>query len=1823
MSGAVLAAYGAGAAERFVRSDRLEDAVEEMHEGMRHYARNSGLRVGREAAERALLFGLSTMPEEVVEWYARGGWRGRLEPYVAYWTENEKLARTAGEAGWEVRQIQRPVSFEEGVPKEWRTAYIVAPFGFDLSAVERAVAEHVDKAREGVARIRAVEWPVPEAFLWFVLRDRQPVKEGEWIVAYSIDRLSIEESLSKFGEALRGRNYDEMRKTVRELYEARFNRTLWQIVYEFDRERAEAALEHLRQKYGEPEGRLWERHDELYLTWLAFRLADEYAGYLRSGVGREFKSKEEFGELLALGRWLPVDLAPLFWLRLVGDAEGEAEFKAAWVTAVNKWLEGMAEPYQPKKPAVARKAVELFNAFTGAGLKYEELFPPPPPKPAEAARPETAAKPVEAKRETVKPETAMPEAVKPAKAAKLEAKPVEPAERPVAEIQKPEERGLRREEKPAVKPEAGGPVGQKPPVVTAVEGVGRGLRREVEKPETAKPEAVKPAEPAAEAVEVRGLRQLGEKPRAPIADVIPERVEAVDYLLGRFGVVLDREAAFKAKDFVIAKVKTKLEKVAAKEPEFAHMLAEVAEHVLSSFGRLMASPDAARHVHEALFYYFEGYQTRDGELLFARIERTVREAIRKAEEAGIPDAEYRVKQFVLELIDVLARAGERYRRDALRAVSTVERALRTSAFAGFSATALYSVYHGLYSEAVVSSVASAVALVDVGRFGEAVQYVQKAAKALYEAAREVFEKVKVSLQRLVELFVEAVTRVLAWIDEHKAYLFLMAAVAAGAVVLPVALNLWGLVELDKLAYAASLTPFVPAGVEKYSREEVFKILREASDPYERFKEIAKAANTGRVKLAEPWESLRVLIMPKPSEERRLMKSKAYRELDEGKKKGLFYAVLALEEAFTVYRSALREAATKKAVQRREVGKEPFKKVVYVADLGQIKQLTEEEGKAFENALDILRRRLNEYAVKYSLRDLLDVNEEVARRLAEAEKTELSEFGGVNFGVKALAALIAYREYALGRGSAFGKAAWHWLEEGGSAQLLYHTPITAYYYAKKAKVERPAAVEELVAEGLRRLFLKPGANYYRGFVEEPTKGGKLALMPEKEAKSYYVFKLFRLEEGGLRELGVKLRIKKVREWEGASITYDLALDTRWRGFFKQERDAAEKAAKKVRGRLPVEDRLPYMLGWVNSDVAISEGRLVMGTTHLWQLAETHALFDWSDVAVRGVSLTLEGPKPQFHARTSLEKLDEAIKRSAEDGWLKTLGIKAESWDGLKRWVVERWSIVVEAAVRRLGEEVRGELEALRGRLNDDKVAREVVAPALLLMQAERLGVNETTLRYFGAVVSGAIGGDGHVSAARKEVVLTSGERAVALLWAATLAAYGIKTKVWKARGAYEVVASNEDAVTLAGLYFLYGHPLLEGDDRLKSHKLAEAVELGAEGLDIRWEGLRRTEGGLVAADLIISMGGVAVKYNIYLRKTDIMLLFRSADRSHVELAARLLRLAGVDAEVKKEGGRDVWRVVATTDRLAAGREEPRKALAEIVKSARSKGWVDASKAERWLEKLEKGLTLKEGWPKYNVRLVEGALVVRFGSTDRNSIEQEAQRLRNMGLEEGRHFSVKMPEGGKAGYVNILKEGLAYAAWLSVYGKDEQQRSLAAEFVEYILQRAGEEGKDVYRKAEEIVEEGMSRSSLTLKDFEKEVEVDGKKYKVKVIGGEAVEEDRGGKKLLRIRITAEVGRVEGEHIVDRVVREYTITFGRYGDRNAALGFAYVRADAPGGRETDAERFVAVIKALTGREPRIRRMKGDALMAVCGREHLDGFKHYAELADAIEKWLEETSR
>jgi hypothetical protein len=64
-------------------------------------------------------------------------------------------------------------------------------------------------------------------------------------------------------------------------------------------------------------------------------------------------------------------------------------------------------------------------------------------------------------------------------------------------------------------------------------------------------------------------------------------------------------------------------------------------------------------------------------------------------------------------------------------------------------------------------------------------------------------------------------------------------------------------------------------------------------------------------------------------------------------------------------------------------------------------------------------------------------------------------------------------------------------------------------------------------------------------------------------------------------------------------------------------------------------------------------------------------------------------------------------------------------------------------------------------------------------------------------------------------------------------------------------------------------------------------------------------------------------------------------------------------------------------------------------------------------------------------------------------------------------------------------------------------------------------------------------------------------------------------------------------------------------------------PAAERQNAERLAALIKALTGKEPRIRRKSDGVIVIACSRAHLDGFARYAEFAGAIGEWLKETSR
>ena len=60
------------------------------------------------------------------------------------------------------------------------------------------------------------------------------------------------------------------------------------------------------------------------------------------------------------------------------------------------------------------------------------------------------------------------------------------------------------------------------------------------------------------------------------------------------------------------------------------------------------------------------------------------------------------------------------------------------------------------------------------------------------------------------------------------------------------------------------------------------------------------------------------------------------------------------------------------------------------------------------------------------------------------------------------------------------------------------------------------------------------------------------------------------------------------------------------------------------------------------------------------------------------------------------------------------------------------------------------------------------------------------------------------------------------------------------------------------------------------------------------------------------------------------------------------------------------------------------------SARREGEDErkGEKERRSSQRRFEGVLSKEGWPKYYVGLKDGALVVRFGSTDSDSIERTA-------------------------------------------------------------------------------------------------------------------------------------------------------------------------------------------------------------------------------------------
>jgi hypothetical protein len=293
----------------------------------------------------------------------------------------------------------------------------------------------------------------------------------------------------------------------------------------------------------------------------------------------------------------------------------------------------------------------------------------------------------------------------------------------------------------------------------------------------------------------------------------------------------------------------------------------------------------------------------------------------------------------------------------------------------------------------------------------------------------------------VELFVEAVTRVLAWIDEHKAYLFLMAAVAAGVVALSVALNLWGMIELEKLAHFAVGAPFFAGLADAGGKAaERFSAMAERWRVDENEKQKIEEVINAPLRGEGPFSKLTGLKnLPPPLVELR----KALKDVkDEVEKDAAVVAALVLYKTLVENAEAYGEWAGWYKWARGLVGREEF-----TVSAGDIKRLRGSQ-KRLEEVLEELNRVLVLYSqsdfykerpdLLDKLKSLLEVDVEKAEELAKVKSKELSKYSDANMGTKAYAAFLS-----IDRGGIYGHAAMLLMAEGALADIVLSTSATMH------------------------------------------------------------------------------------------------------------------------------------------------------------------------------------------------------------------------------------------------------------------------------------------------------------------------------------------------------------------------------------------------------------------------------------------------------------------------------------------------------------------------------------------------------------------------------------------------------------------------------------------------------------------------------------------------------------------------------------------------------------------------------------------------------------
>ncbi|AFA40822.1 PaRep2b protein [Pyrobaculum oguniense TE7] len=1104
------------------------------------------------------------------------------------------------------------------------------------------------------------------------------------------------------------------------------------------------------------------------------------------------------------------------------------------------------------------------------------------------------------------------------------------------------------------------------------------------------------------------------------------------------------EAARRARDYALARA------LRGEAPEaLREYLEEAGAGAWAVLSELAASPEAVRyasllagHLEDAYRGVLEAGFAQDAYRLF----KPVIDAARRAEEElGAGDVVIRFADlFIAKFLKEAERAWER----AYKAAATIEQALKAAAASAAGTAGLIATHDAVFSS--LPAVAAAIALAKAGKYREAAEAARKAAEKIYEAARELWEAAKVTLERIIEIVVEAIARAL---DYVKAHWFIFAAAAAGLIAYSLAqqldFQLW-------MEHVAKLAPVI-VGAPKFKE---FKLALEG----EALLEAAERASAWR-----DYKSIKAFL---DEGKKATSKMQGLKKVVEGVNKHRAAGEVVMPE-HAVDVLALVEAGLKRlgkppslaeAAERLARGEEaPINEVVEY--IRRTRDAAHQLRLLFKHIAENAERYAESPEEAKAIRKAFTITE-AAEGLAEATYDEFKKLSGATLADKA----VAFFE-SLARGTSWSRVVLNAMEKEKMYEALILAPATAavrYGAGRRAGEAAEGGVErleDLIARIAYELSKSEVGNIVLRRGEEAvdlTKWMPEAAGVQKGNQTVEVIKIF--ADG---EEVAAVAADRIAEEKDTYRAWGRLVDE----VGQQAQSRVERVERGDPGRFVEDD--PRLLALLATDGGYTaNGVLYAKTTSILQAAVYRR---WGlNVKYAGYGdLTKEGLKPAMKGWLLPEeggkKVVEKIRRYLEEDSAALYNNQQlrEELRGKALDLLSRISITVHGVrkspkeARRGAEEVRAIIErrienflkdlrlgedgavCLRGGVGcrlltvEDEPYARVVASLLHFIASPNVSEHDV-LRFFANVilfdgtvepydVHLTVGGFGAKSEEKQLPLDIYDKIALYLILAAK---YGVGVKgIYVREGEAKIRLDRGYAARIFAAEWPFftqmlreGKALGIGADHInkKHEKIRKYVEELAERIRIEHE-LREEKG---KPKLVVRFkdgkGNELTHINVGWDGESLRAVFNGAKEKAERLASILSALGGV-VEARQYGNK--WRVELTTDSIAAiRRAEWLEAVKALVEALYKNGVISSAKRDELIKEIKAGPNVVE------VAGVEMSVVekkasgskwleITYWPTSAEAFEVAVNALRGAGFVEGVHFTAKRPEEGKKGYIYL--------------------------------------------------------------------------------------------------------------------------------------------------------------------------------------------------------------